>query len=330
METPPKTGQKVKQTCRKGKTVKIQLIFNPHSGRGKSLKMFPKILKRLRDAGYEVIPHRTMYRFHATEIVKNLNLYETDALVSLGGDGTAFEVLNGIMNNPEKNVPPIALIPVGTGNSFVKDMNIFTVEEGIQALLQGKHRPADVVRFTTDHTPYYFVNNLGFGFVADVSLWSEPYKKMGQTAYAMGVLREMLRLKPIHVTMEIDGKKVEHDANFVYFCNSVWVAGNMKISPNSHFDDGLMEVMVLNAIDRPELLKTFPKVFNGSHIDHPSVKVYQAKHVKVSSEPQKFCNPDGEIFGVTPLEVKILPGMVRYFYLEKQKESNKVTTGEEN
>lgn len=298
--------------------MRIQLIFNPHSGHGKSGKRFPEVLQRLRDAGHEVVPHRTLYRFHASEIVKNLNLHETDALLSMGGDGTAYEVLNGIMTNPEKNVPPIGIIPVGTGNSFAKDLNIFSFEDGMKAVLQEHHRPADVLQFTTDHTNYYFINNLGFGFVADVSVWAEPYKSIGQTAYALSVLRQTLGLKSIHVKMEIDGQKVEHDANFVYFCNSVWVAGNMMISPNSKFDDGLVEVLVLNSITRKELLKVFPKVFNGSHITHPAVKVYQAKHVKVVTEPEKFCNPDGEIFGVTPLEVKVLPSTVDYFYLKEE------------
>lgn len=300
--------------------MKIQLIFNPHSGHGKSGKRFPEVLKRLREAGHEVVPHRTLYRSHASEIVKNLNLHETDALLSMGGDGTAYEVLNGIMTNPGKNVPPIGIIPVGTGNSFAKDLNIFSFEDGMRAVQEERRRPADVMQFTTDHTNYYFINNLGFGFVADVSLWAEPYKRIGDTAYALSVLRQTLGLKSFYVKMEIDGRIVEHDANFVYFCNSVWVAGNMQISPNSKFDDGLVEVLVLNSISRKGLLKVFPKVFSGTHIDHPNVQVYQAKHVKVVTEPQKFCNPDGEIFGVTPLEVKVLPSTVRYFYLHDNAE----------
>ncbi|MCK5519785.1 MAG: diacylglycerol kinase family lipid kinase [Candidatus Marinimicrobia bacterium] len=295
--------------------MKIQMIFNPNAGRGRGAKAYPEIIKKLRDAGHEVIPHQTLYRFHAIEIVKNLNLYETDALVSVGGDGTSYEVLNGLMNNSCKKLPPIGIIPVGTGNSFSKDLNIASWEDGIKAINEENHRPVDILSYKTEGNEYFFVNNLGFGFVADVSISSEPIKRIGMTAYALGVLYEIAKLKSMHVELEIDGNKYEHEVNFIYFCNSVWAGGNMKISPNSKFDDGLVEILVMKSATRKELLKLFPRVFSGTHMDHPKVKVYQGKHIKVTSDPVKYCNPDGEIFGVTPLEVKILPNIARYFSL---------------
>ncbi len=296
--------------------MKIQLIFNPHAGRGRGMKTYPEIHRLLKEAGHEVIPHRTIYRFHATEIVKSLNLYETDTIISVGGDGTLFEIVNGLMINAGKKIPPVGIIPIGTGNSFAKDLKIFTLEDGIRAVKRNISRPVDIISFTTENSLYYFVNNLGFGFVADVSLSSEPLKRLGYTAYAIGVLKEMTRLRSHELTLEIDGKKYHHKANFCYFCNSVWVAGNMKISPTSRLDDGEMEIMVLNQITRKEMLKTFPKVFKGTHIKHPSVKIYRGKHVKASTIPAKFCNPDGEIFGVTPLEVKVLPSALQFCTLE--------------
>jgi len=298
--------------------MKIQLIFNPHAGRGRGMKAYPEIRKRLQEAGHDVIPHRTIYRFHATEIVKSLNLYETDIILSVGGDGTLFEVINGLMNNPGKKIPPVGVIPVGTGNSFVKDLKIFNLEDGIKAVNRNISRPVDIISFTTENSLYYFVNNLGFGFVADVSVTSEPMKKrgLGMTAYAMGVLVEISRLKSHELTLEIDGQIYHHNANFCYFCNSVWVAGNMMISPESILDDGEMEIMVLNSVTRRDLLKTFPKVFKGTHLSHPNVIVYKGKHVKASTKPEKFCNPEGEIFGVTPLEAKVLPSALKFCTLE--------------
>jgi len=298
--------------------MRIQLVFNPHSGRGRGRKMYPRIIGALRNAGHEVIPHQTLYRWHAQDIVRNLNLYETDALVVAGGDGTGYEALNGLMNNPAKKLPPLGIIPVGTGNSFPKDLNIYTMEDGINAVLGGLSRPVDVLSFLNEGEEYYFINNMGFGFVADVSIASEPIKKLGITAYAMGVIWQTARLKASDVLLNIDGEEYRHRANFVYFCNSVWVAGNMKISPDSIFDDGLVEVMVLDEVSRGELLKVFPRVFSGSHITHPSVTVYRGKHITVESDPVKYCNPDGEIFGVTPLEVKVIPDTVHYFHLEKK------------
>lgn len=298
--------------------MKIQLILNPHAGKGKGLKEYPEIYRALTQAGHEVILHKTTYRFHAIEIVKSLNLYETDMLVSVGGDGTLFEIVNGLMNNPGKKLPPIGIIPAGTGNSFMKDLKIFTVKDGIKAILRNLSRPVDVISFTTEKSLYYFVNNLGFGFVADVSVTAEPLKKrgLGYSAYILGVFKEVITLKTHQLLLEIDGKEYHHEANFCYFCNSTWVGGNMKISPNSVIDDGKIEIIVLDSLSRHELIKAFPRVFKGTHLTHPNVKVYHGRHIVATTIPEKFCNPDGEIFGVTPLELTILPSALQFCTLE--------------
>ncbi|MEA1987175.1 MAG: diacylglycerol kinase family protein [Candidatus Marinimicrobia bacterium] len=296
----------------------IQMIFNPHSGHGRGGKKYPEILKKLKDAGHTVIPHRTLYRNHASEIIQQLNLYETDVILSVGGDGTEYEVVNGVMKNSGKKVPPIGIIPVGTGNSLAKDFNLFSMDDGIDAVLQRKSKAIDVLSFITNNKKHYFVNNMGFGFVADVSKNAEPLKKLGNVAYSITVITETLKMNTHKLTLNIDGKIHKHDeALFCYFCNSVTVGGNMLISPNSVMDDGIYEILVMDKVTRRDLLKTFPKIFKGTHINHPAITFYQGKKVTVETEPEKFCNPEGEIFGVTPLEVDILPKALSFMYLDK-------------
>ncbi len=296
----------------------IQMIFNPNSGHGRGEKKYPEILKKFRDAGHTVIPHRTLYRSHASEIIQQLNLYETDAILSVGGDGTEYEVVNGVMNNPGKKIPPIGIIPVGTGNSLAKDFNMYSMDDGIKAVLQKRTRIIDVLSFITNNKKYYFVNNMGFGFVADVSKNAEPLKKIGNSAYAITVVTETFKLNTHKLKLNIDGKIHTHDeALFCYFCNSVTVGGNMLISPNSVMDDGVMEILVMDKVTRRELLGLFPKIYKGTHIDHPAITIYQGKHIIAETDPEKFCNPEGEVFGVTPLEVELLPKTLEFFYLEK-------------
>ncbi len=296
----------------------IQMIFNPHSGHGRGGKKYPEILEKLKKAGHTVIPHRTLYRFHASEIIQQLNLYETDAILAVGGDGTEYEVLNGVMNNPGKKMPPIGIIPVGTGNSFARDLNMYSMDDGIKAVLQRKTKLVDVISFITNNQKFFFVNNMGFGFVADVSKSAEPIKKIGHAAYGITVVTETLKMNTHKLTLNIDGKIYKYDeALFCYFCNSISVAGTMLISPNSVMDDGVMEIVVLDKISRRGLLKTFPKIFKGTHIGIPEITIYQGKHIIAETEPEKFCNPEGEIFGVTPLELEILPKTASFFYLEK-------------
>ncbi|MEA2077440.1 MAG: diacylglycerol kinase family protein [Candidatus Marinimicrobia bacterium] len=295
----------------------IQLIYNPNAGGGRGDKLYPLILKALRDAGHTVTPYRTLYRFHATEIVKHLDINASDLVLAAGGDGTAYEVLNGIMRNTSsKEHPLMGVIPVGTGNSFSVDLNMKKWGDGLKAVFQGKSRGVDVLEFITEGDKYYSINAIGFGLVADVSDLGNKMKKfIGKTAYTVGAVMEIMRFKPQKTKLEVDGKLYEYNGVFTNFSNSVWIGGNMKFSPNSIIDDGLAECLVLEDLPKKDLLKVFPKVFEGSHLTVPQLSVYKGRHFKVWSDSPKICNPDGEIFGVTPLELTVLKKEIKVLTL---------------
>ncbi len=297
--------------------MKIHLIYNPNSGGGRGGKLYPLIHKALADSGHTIIPYRTLYRFHATEIATHIDLMNTDAVLAAGGDGTAYEVLNGLMQNTSsKSHPVFGIIPVGTGNSFSYDLNMKKWDDGIRALLGGKKRRVDLMRFTTEGDDFYSMNAIGFGLVADVSYLGNRLKKyIGQTAYTVGALAEIMRFKPQHTRLEVDGAAYEYDGVFTNFSNSVVIGGNMKISPNSKIDDGVAECVVLENMPRKDIVKAFPLVYEGRHLSIPQLKVYSGKHFKVVSDPPKICNPEGEIFGVTPLELLVLPKEIEMFTL---------------
>jgi len=286
----------------------IQLIYNPNAGSGRGDKLYPLILKALRDKGHAVTPYRTLYRFHATEIAKHIDVNACDLLLAVGGDGTVYEVLNGIMQNTSsKEHPLMGVIPVGTGNSFSVDLNMKKWGDGLKAVFQGKSRGVDILEFITEGDKYYSINAIGFGLVADVTDLGNKIKKfIGKTAYTVGAVIEIMRFKPQKTKLEVDGKLYEYNGVFTNFSNSVWIGGNMKFSPNSIIDDGLVECLVLEDLPKKDLLKVFPKIFEGNHLTVPQLSIYKGKHFKVWSDSPKICNPDGEIFGVTPLELTVL------------------------
>ncbi|MFA6617503.1 MAG: diacylglycerol kinase family protein [Candidatus Neomarinimicrobiota bacterium] len=289
--------------------MQIQLICNPNSGAKKGDKLYPKIYKMLIDAGHTVIPYKTLYRFHAKEIAKHIDLNACDLVLSVGGDGTAHEVLNGLMQNTSSDKHPLfGLIPVGTGNSFAQDLNFKNWKDGIKAISEGKTIDLDIMKISSGAEPHYSMNCTGFGFVADVNLTGNKMKRFfGKTAYTLGALIEILRFKPHKCIVEVDGVRHEYNGVLTNFSNSVWIAGNMKISPTSVLNDGLLECLILHALPKHKLLKVFPKVFDGSHLSLDEFEILQGKHFKAWSDPEKVTNPDGEIFGVTPLEISILP-----------------------
>jgi len=298
--------------------VKIQLVYNPHSGGGRGDNLAPLAIKALQDAGHQITEHRTLYHDHATEIVRHLDLSTCDVLVSVGGDGTAYEVLNGIMNNTStKEYPPFGIVPVGTGNSFSQDLGMKNWKDGVKAILNGKLKSVDIMKFTTEGDVYYSMNCIGLGLPTDVCINGIKYKKfIGKSAYTISAIVEIIRYKAHHTKLEVDGVLHEYEAALTNFSNSTIFGGNMKISPNSIIDDGLIEVVAVEDMPKKKLLKAFPTIYSGEHLNNPYVKVYRGKHFKIETTPPKILNPEGEIFGVTPMEVTVMPKLIEMFVKE--------------
>jgi len=152
------------------------------------------------------------------------------------------------------------------------------------------------------------MNCTGFGFVADVNVAANKIKKyIGKTAYTVCAVREIMRFKPHKSKVEVDGFVHEYNGVLTNFSNSVWIGGNMKISPTSVINDGIAECLILHDLPKSKLMKVFPKVFDGSHLEVEEFEILRGKHFKAWSEPVKVTNPDGEMYGVTPLEITVLP-----------------------
>jgi len=296
----------------------IQLIYNPNSGGRRGEKLAPIVIDALRKLGHTVTDYRTLYRNHATEIARHFDLNACDAVVSAGGDGTAYEVLNGLMKNTSTDtLPPFGIIPVGTGNSFSKDLGMHHWRDGVVAIHKGQIKRADIMKFVTEGEAYYSMNCIGFGLPADVCITGNKYKKvLGKSVYTVCAIGEIMRFKPYFMRLEVDGVMHEMYAALTNFSNSTLFGGNMKISPDSIIDDGLIEVIVLENIPKKEIIKAFPTIYSGEHLSNPHIKVFRGKHFKVETDPPKICNPEGEIFGVTPLEVNVMPKEIAFFVKE--------------
>jgi diacylglycerol kinase (ATP) len=294
--------------------MKIALVLNPRIGAKKSKKLLLLAENRFKEANIRFDLFVTQYHGHAAEIIKNISLPEYDGIVSVGGDGTNYHVLNGLLKyHNDTELPPLGIIPAGRGNSFAKDLEIHTEEDGFAALSRGTTRAVDVCRFTQGKDLYFFVNLMGLGFVTDVAKTAAHFGWAGDLSYVIGVLYRTMILKFHQLDMEIDGHIISEKNCFVEICNSRFTGGNMLMAPAAKIDDGLFDVVVLSPISRANLISTFPKIFKGTHGDNPAVSFYQGKTAKIHTIPEKTMLPDGEIFGTSPTQIAILPGWVRYF-----------------
>jgi YegS/Rv2252/BmrU family lipid kinase len=294
--------------------VTIALIANPSAGGRKAARIIPQVENRLRRNAIDYRIFITQHHAHALDIARRLTPASYDGIVSLGGDGTNYHLLNGLLKyHDPATLPPLGIIPVGSGNSFARDLGVCSTADGIRALVRGNTRPVDVCSFSRDGQPWYFVNLAGFGFVTDVAQTAHRLKRCGDFSYVLGVFHRMLGLRFHHMELEIDGRRIDGDNCFVEFCNSRYTGGKMLMAPDARIDDGWFDVVVVGPMSRMALLSTFPKIFKGTHGRHPAVRFYRARTASVRTDPPKTLLPDGELFGSTPTQVGIHHRLVRYF-----------------
>ena len=290
--------------------MKILLIINPKAGNGRGAKIgeFAQELFTERGVSFDLV--YTEYPGHAVALARDAEGYAT--VCSVGGDGTVFEVANGLIKAGKAEAVTLGVVPVGTGNSFSQDLGVHNdVTAAVEAIVNGRSKHIDVGRFSTGGESYYFLNVLGFGFVADVAAAASRYKAVREASYAIGVVQITATLSHYELELTVDGKKYHRDNCFVEICNSRYTGGNMLIAPDAKIDDGLLDVVLLDKISRWRLLKAFPLVFKGEHAKVPQTEFLKGKEITARTNIAKILTPDGEIFGSTPVEVTVQPKLLK-------------------
>ncbi len=296
------------------KVKRVKLILNPTAGHGRGRKEMERILSALRSYDIKVEIAITEYHEHATELAEQTDVSQFDALLVAGGDGTVYQAMNGLMSLPEDQRIPLGIIPIGTGNAGAWDTaGVRNIDDAVEIISKGKRRKVDVGTFLMDHHTYYFLNVIGVGFVADVGMHAVNMKWLGEVAYTFGVLWETVFLKAHHMHFEMDGNQFDEQGLFVEFCNTRYTAADMMIAPDAKIDDGYLDVVVCKDTNRRTLLRSFPKVFKGTHTELPIIDIYKAQSIKLWTEEPKVLIPDGELFGRTPIEVGILPQAIEIY-----------------
>ena len=295
--------------------MKIALIANPRSTGVSKNQLLPDLESALEENSIRFDLLQTQYHGHAAERVKRISMREYDAIVSLGGDGTNYQVLNAVLKyHGDSDLPPLGILPGGRGNSFAKDLKIGSLRDGIKALGRQTTRQVDVCRFSQKEADHYFVNLMGLGFVTDVAKTAARLKWTAGFSYVIGVFYRLMGLAFHQMVLEIDGEVISGPNCFIEICNSKYTGGNMFMAPEAKIDDGMFDAVVVSPLSRRSLIATFPKIFKGTHGENPAVRFIRGKSASIYTEPPKTLLPDGEIFGTTPTEITVLPGLVKYFF----------------
>jgi diacylglycerol kinase (ATP) len=295
--------------------MKLLLVYNPHAGHRRAAGLYPAAVSLFREKGLSVEPVLTESPGHAGRIVRDADFGAYDGVVAAGGDGTLYEVVNGYYANPARGGIPLGLLPTGTGNAFARDLKIDAGRwrEAVEIIARGRRRRVDVGCFRTGGKAYYFLNILGLGFVADVTDTAGRLKALGNLSYTLGVLVQTLFLHSFPIRVEADGRVIEKENLFTEISNTRYTS-NFLMAPKARLDDGLLDLTLLGQMSRRRLLKCFPLIFTGRHVELPEVEQLQAQRIRISTPSPKLLTPDGELGGETPVEVECLKQDIEVFW----------------
>jgi diacylglycerol kinase (ATP) len=285
-------------------------VINPAARKWRCCVPAWRAIEQLRSGGLKIDCVETRRPREATDIVRRAYKEGRRDFIAVGGDGTNYELINGLFpESLEHERVTLGFLPFGTGNAFMRQFSAEPAKHSIEAILEGRSRACDVIRLTHNGGDVYYINILGFGFVADVNnLASRLLKGIGEAAYALAVVACVAGLTSRRLPIRLDGGPWHHTPNtFISVSNSRYTA-NMLIAPEADPSDGIADVLHVGQLGRLGLLRAFPRIFRGTHVEHPPVKAYRAQRIEFDADGPVDVTIDGEVERMTPWELEVLPG----------------------
>lgn len=249
------------------------------------------------------------------EMLDDASMAGRDGVVAAGGDGTVFHVLNALCRLPAERRPPLGILPVGTGNAFARDLGLQPGDwsKGLALLASGTTRRVDLVRVSTPDADFHFLNIIGLGFVVQAGAWAARLKRLGRAAYTLGALVAMVRMPRHDLRLMLDDAPWKGEALFAEVSNSRYTGTHFLIAPQARLDDGRVHLTLLRPLSRLRLLRLFPTIYQGRHVDYEEVVTASAERVRIESPTGLPLMVDGEFLGHTPADIRCLPGAMRVF-----------------
>jgi diacylglycerol kinase (ATP) len=290
-------------------------IINPAAGGGRCGKLVAPALTRLRAAGIAVDPVETKVPGEATEIARDGWARGYRKFISVGGDGTSYEIVNGLFPRADSAEPPIlAFLPLGTGNSFLRDFTNESVDYAMSALIARRTQPCDVLRLKYKGGMLHYINLLSVGFSADVAtLRARRFSRWGELGYQSSIILTLARFRrrPFPLRVDQNGEVDRRPCLFLTFSNSKFTGGTMMIAPKAEVNDGLIEYVRWGPIGRAGLIRNLPTLYDGTHINHPLAERRAAKRIDFYLDDPVDVMVDGEVFTVQCETIDVLPSALK-------------------
>jgi YegS/Rv2252/BmrU family lipid kinase len=285
---------------------RVCFIVNPTAGHGRALKTWQRVEPLVKTLGEYGVKFTERPR-HGEELARQAAAEGYDRVVAMGGDGTINEVGNGLMGTGAA----MAVVPVGTGNDWVRTVGIpHDTEAAIRIVFNGRRVPMDVGLAVGYR---YFFNIAGIGFDAETSRGVNDYgpvlKSFGATAHLLSVFVTLARFTGAPVKVQIDDQAFDIPRLFLMAAGITrYYGGGMKVLPDAVIDDGLFDFVWADNLGRAEVIGLVSKIFKGGHVGHPKVRFARGKRLTATSTQRVAFHLDGDVAGNLPVTFEILPG----------------------
>jgi len=288
--------------------MEVGVLVSPTAGRGRARVLTDDVLGVFRSAGLSprLLPATTSR--DAEKLAAEAVAAGAAAILAVGGDGTVHAAVQAVAGTST----PLAVVPGGTGNDLARAVGIpaeplAAARAAAEDLVAGTSTTIDAGRTGAR----WWTTVLCCGFDSAVSDRANRLRwPKGRRRYDVAVLAELARLKPVELTMILDGEAQTLPVTMVAVGNTPWYGGGMKICPAADPTDGLFDVTVVGAITRLQLIRTKPGLADGSHVEHPMITVHRAARVELAS-PGVTTYADGEPVVPLPAVTECVPGALR-------------------
>ena len=287
------------------------VVVNPAAGGGRTARVW----RRLRDLMAATLPAEhveTRAAGDGERLARQAAAAGAPLVVAVGGDGTLNEVVNGVRS--VGSTAAVGAVLTGRGCDACRNFGVpRDPVVAVRTLADGGDARFDLgLAEWADGRRRWFAISAGAGFDAAVARRAQSVPARGTLPYLAAVMASITQHRAIATTLELDGERQPSTPlTAVVAANGRWFGGGMKIAPDADAADGLLDVVVLGALGRLELLRWLPTIYPGTHVRHPRVTVRRARSLRVDAAEPLPTHVDGEPLGVTPVTMTVEVGALR-------------------
>lgn len=290
-------------------------VVNPAAGGGRCARLVGPALDKLRAGGFKLEVAKTTAIGDATRIARDAYARGYRRFLAVGGDGTSYEIVNGLFPDAVGGeLPTLGFLPLGTGNSFLREFTDRGVDGALEALLAKRTRTCDVFRMVHREGVIYYINLLSVGFAADVNATrSRSFAGWGELGYFLSIFLRLARLDRRPFPLQAEGM-TEVDRRrclFLTFNNSKFTGGTMMIAPDAKVDDGLIEYLRWGPIGRIGLILNLSTLYDGTHVKHPLAERQAVKQIEFQLGAPVDVMVDGEALTLHLEKLDVLPSALQ-------------------